>query len=80
MFSCRGGMRDISGSSKMSCHAFELFIVNIQVNILQSSPRRFSFRSFLSCYYLQGYVCNHAGSEQTDSSLPLVALRFLQFY
>ena len=61
-------MRDISSSSKMSCHAFELFIVNVQVNILQSTPRRFSFRFFPSCYYLQGYVCGHAGSELTDSS------------
>ena len=44
-------MCEISSSNKMSCHAFELFIVNAQVNILQSTPGRFSFPSFSTCYY-----------------------------
>ena len=26
------------------------------------------------------YICNHAGNEPTDSSMPLAALSFLQFY
>ena len=58
-------MRDIPSSSKMPCHALE-FVLS-------------SFRSFPSCYYSQVYVCNHAGSEPTDSSMPLAALSFLQF-
>ena len=36
---------------------FCVFMLNIQVNILQSTPRRFSFRSFPSCYYMEDYLC-----------------------
>lgn len=33
MFSCWGGLRDASNSSKVSCYIFNLFIVNAQVHI-----------------------------------------------
>ena len=46
---------------------FYVFMLNIQVNILQSTRRRFSFRSqvVISCKIT---FVNHAGSELTDSS------------
>ena len=46
MFSYRGGMHDTPSSRKVSCHTFKIFIVNIQVNISQSTPQRFSFHTF----------------------------------
>ena len=51
-------MRDACISSKVLCHAFESFIVNVQVNNSQSTPRRFSLRTFRGCYHLLDYVCN----------------------
>ena len=46
MFSYRGGMHDTPSSRKVSCHTFKIFIVNIQVNISQTTPQRFSFHTF----------------------------------
>ena len=66
-------MCDASRLSKVLCHAFELFIVNVPVNISQSTPRRFSFRTFRNCYYFKVSYEIHTGSEMTDSSFRLVA-------